>query len=483
MGAGVVGLLRRFARVVLVAGGLLGLGWPVSAQLRFEGPVSFDRPEWDQLVLRASRIANPCAVGAGGRTNVLRLSFWILPAPGADTATGHVVAEHLLQPLDCLRAHANVSSPLLPVRLPLAGVWYPSMLLEQFDGERWVQVERRLFDQALLLTDPFGGTDGAPGDGAGGDGGSDGSLAGTLALEGDVAYQASGDSVLISARRIAFNCPGQAAGVTGPLRLGLWAFPQPYSGLASGHDRQGGSLLAQHLMPTLSCGQAFENINSGLLVYNLPPAGTWYYALVLEEYLGDQWRPVDFRSLPGAVVTDGASIGCSALQPEPNGVTLHEFYHRSFQHFFVTADAAEIRSLASNPAGGWCYTGRKLAIQPISRRLARGLGPVVPVCRFFSGPSFAPKSSHFYTSNAGECDAVKRNPDWRFESESFLAVNPLSDGACPYGSVPLYRLYNNGRTGAPNHRYTTDRVLQAALISQGWTPEGIGPRRVIMCVG
>ncbi len=48
-------------------------------------------------------------------------------------------------------------------------------------------------------------------------------------------------------------------------------------------------------------------------------------------------------------------------------------------------------------------------------------------------------------------------------------------GVCPAGTVPVYRMYNHGQTGAPNHRFTTDFTLYTTFINtQGWDPEGVG---------
>ena len=49
-------------------------------------------------------------------------------------------------------------------------------------------------------------------------------------------------------------------------------------------------------------------------------------------------------------------------------------------------------------------------------------------------------------------------------------------------SLPLYRLYNDGQGGAPNHRYTTSPTVRAAMMGRGWTPEGMGSLGVIACV-
>jgi len=45
------------------------------------------------------------------------------------------------------------------------------------------------------------------------------------------------------------------------------------------------------------------------------------------------------------------------------------------------------------------------------------------------------------------------------------------DGACPAGTQILYRLYNNGQTGAPNHRYTVSPAIRSQMIAQGFVPE------------
>ena len=49
------------------------------------------------------------------------------------------------------------------------------------------------------------------------------------------------------------------------------------------------------------------------------------------------------------------------------------------------------------------------------------------------------------------------------------------------GTTPVYRLYNQGQGGAPNHRYTTDLGVRSQMLAQGWVPEGFGPVGVVMC--
>ena len=107
----------------------------------------------------------------------------------------------------------------------------------------------------------------------------------------------------------------------------------------------------------------------------------------------------------------------------------------------------------------------------------------MPTCRFFSGNTFAPRSTHFYTPYQVECQALLLRPDvWTYEGTVMSVLLPDILGNCPIGSVPLYRLYNKAQGGAPNHRCTTSFATRALMIAAGWIPEGAGPLGVIACV-
>ncbi|HVF65697.1 MAG TPA: hypothetical protein VNE58_17055 [Casimicrobiaceae bacterium] len=60
-------------------------------------------------------------------------------------------------------------------------------------------------------------------------------------------------------------------------------------------------------------------------------------------------------------------------------------------------------------------------------------------------------------------------------------IGPSGAGVCP-GTLPLYRAYNNGQGGAPNHRYTTDSRLLDEMIAKSWTFEGEAQTRIFACV-
>ena len=161
--------------------------------------------------------------------------------------------------------------------------------------------------------------------------------------------------------------------------------------------------------------------------------------------------------------------------PPSGTVPVIEYFYAAFDHYFITSNPEEIRELDNEGSTGWVRTGYQF------NAYASPNGDSVPVCRFFS-VAFAPKSSHFYTPFAAECAITQDYPAWTLESsEAFDIAVPAADGSCAAGLTPVYRLYNNGQGGAPNHRYTTDVAVRTQMISQGWVPEGLGPSGVEMC--
>lgn len=144
-----------------------------------------------------------------------------------------------------------------------------------------------------------------------------------------------------------------------------------------------------------------------------------------------------------------------------------EYYHQEFGHYFLTANREEVQKLDRGEFTGWQRTGYHFGV-----RMLPG-AELSPVCRFFS-TAFQPKSSHFYAPRGLGCEAVLDNPDWQFEGDVFFSPLPTADGACPSGMAPIYRLFNNGAGGAPNHRFTTDLAVRQSMLAQGYVAEGRG---------
>lgn len=186
----------------------------------------------------------------------------------------------------------------------------------------------------------------------------------------------------------------------------------------------------------------------------------------------------------GQIVANGcsASLICQAflLDPLPGvvdpppKVAAVEFRHAGFDHYFLTANAAEIAALDAGAFAGWTRTGETINVYPSP------FAGTATMCRFF-GASFGEKSSHFYTHDAGECALVSQGAAWSFEGDVMATVVPDASGTCAAGTKQVYRLYNNGAGGAPAHRYTTSPAIRSQMAAAGWIAEGYGPDGVFMC--
>jgi len=151
-----------------------------------------------------------------------------------------------------------------------------------------------------------------------------------------------------------------------------------------------------------------------------------------------------------------------------------EYFSAALGHYFITAVPDEVAALDAGRPPGWTRTGFAFSVGADPTSGAR------PVCRFFSA-AFAPKSSHFYTPFDAECASLRAGTTWSFESIAFYLDLPSAAGACAPGATTIYRLYNNGQTGAPNHRYTARRDLADIMVAQGWIMEGDGVTGAFAC--
>jgi hypothetical protein len=289
--------------------------------------------------------------------------------------------------------------------------------------------------------------------------------ASNVRLSGIATYTYVGNTAVLTADRVD-NL--DSSGYSGTLKLELWALPAPYAGsFTVGYkvaEYQLGQLFAQHF---------YFNINSGAVLFLPPPNGVWAVALILTEYDGG---PLD----GGYSVRDFINFSNPLVvgSPPPPPVvfpTAIEYFNAGFGHYFVTALPDEISKLDAGVFPGWSRTGQSFSVYPLNTAGASN------VCRFFS-TSFAPRSSHFYTPFSDECATVQRNGNWQYEGLVFAVALPDAGGNCSPGTQPLYRLYNNGQGGAPNHRYTTSFGIRSNMVALGWVSEGYGAAGVISCV-
>ena len=156
--------------------------------------------------------------------------------------------------------------------------------------------------------------------------------------------------------------------------------------------------------------------------------------------------------------------------------TAVEYYYADWNFYFVTSDPNEIAALDGGAFGGlWKRTGQTFNVWSAPTNGA------LPACRFFS-VIFAPKSSHFYTPYAAECASLKAGNAWQYEGIAFYVLLPDANGNCPPGTTILFRLYNNGTGGAPNHRFTTSLTTFNQMQTLGWMFEGDGRTGAYACV-
>lgn len=293
-----------------------------------------------------------------------------------------------------------------------------------------------------------------------------------IQMVGNFAYQTSGSNLTITVDRIENNL---SSGSTGTLRLELWATTTPP---ARGAAFTGYQLAITSTLAPLAFNTAYTNIVRNT-TWTPPPDGTYWIVLVLSEF--------DSVSCPAAdhfCVADSATFANQqtfGVPGAPTIVTVVEYYHAGFDHYFVTGIVDEINKLDTGFFAGWVRTGGNFKAYAILNAPAGTLN----LCRFFS-TAFGIRSSHFYTPFANECAIVKGNPAWQFEAEVAAIASPvgavIGSRTCASGFIPLYRLYNNGKDGAPNHRYTTSLAVFNQMRSIGWVFEGEGVTFVFACV-
>lgn len=186
------------------------------------------------------------------------------------------------------------------------------------------------------------------------------------------------------------------------------------------------------------------------------------------EYLTGFRRAVLFA----LSVAAGLWIGSANAQTQ----TAVEYYYADWNFYFVTSFPDEIAALDAGAFGGvWKRTGQTFDVWT---------GPsngALPACRLFS-TIFAPKSSHFYTPYASECASLRAGVGWQFEAVAFYVLLPDDSGHCPAGTDVLYRLYNQGMGGAPNHRFVRSAALFSQMRAAGWVFEGNGLTGAYACV-
>lgn len=170
--------------------------------------------------------------------------------------------------------------------------------------------------------------------------------------------------------------------------------------------------------------------------------------------------------LPRAVALASAALAATmsaAVHAAEPTATVVEFYNAKLNHYFITAYPDEAAMLdAAQIVPGWARTG----VEWRAWAAAGDSASAVPVCRFYGTPGVGP-NSHFYTASADECDLVKKNPFWKYESIAFWIDAPSyasPSGPCAAGTTPVWRSYYQGAALVEtNHRFLTDLTMHAKM--------------------
>lgn len=208
------------------------------------------------------------------------------------------------------------------------------------------------------------------------------------------------------------------------------------------------------------------------------------------------WFPPGFQSVSSmALQPDGGLLVAGARSGAPRvgeyAVARYslgpsrviEYYHAALDHYFITMNPQEVKDLDMGVHGDWVRTGASFAAYGAASAAPAGF---VPVCRFYIPPAHG--NSHFFTAFPAECAAVRErtatDPNYsgyvfEWPSAFLVALPDAITGACPAGTAPVYRLWN--QRADSNHRYVTSEAVKAQMLARGYVAEGFGPQAVAMC--
>jgi len=171
------------------------------------------------------------------------------------------------------------------------------------------------------------------------------------------------------------------------------------------------------------------------------------------------------------------------VPPLPPTVSVIEYYNAPLDHYFMTALTSDINLLDGGAFAGWERTQQTFLAYRAQSSSALG-----PVCRFYIPPQHG--DSHFFSALPAECAFLvlaaadpTHFPNFSGYSEegaaAFFVTLPDATGACPTGTVPVFRLWNQRFDS--NHRYTTNPAIVAQMQARNYVLEGASPNHAAMC--
>ncbi len=163
-------------------------------------------------------------------------------------------------------------------------------------------------------------------------------------------------------------------------------------------------------------------------------------------------------------------------------VSVVEYYNAPLDHYFMAASVDDIAALDAGLFPGWARTS-----QSFNAYATPGAG-LSPVCRFYIPPVHG--DSHFFSARPTDCASLLawaaepvRFPNFSGYIEeraaAFYVTLPDATGACPVGTAPVFRLWNQRFDS--NHRYTTSTAIVDQMKARNYVVEGAQPNLATMC--
>jgi subtilisin family serine protease len=156
-----------------------------------------------------------------------------------------------------------------------------------------------------------------------------------------------------------------------------------------------------------------------------------------------------------------------------------EYYRADKDHYFMTADPAEIAYFDATLSAVYQRTGQVFYAWRTPATAPPGT-PLSPVCRFYNPSPLV--DSNFFAAVPADCQFIIANwaGIWNLETPAaFYVLLSDANGICPGGSVPIYRFFDN-RNDA-NFRHTRDLTTRRQMLNKQWAPNGYGPNGVAFC--
>lgn len=303
-----------------------------SNNLSIEGSVSWQTFNNNTQV--SIQVASLYNRRAGGSSGFLRLELWALSSVyNGGAASGYKLGQGTLNPLASGYSYSNliINSAYTPPTQP--GTYYVVLFVTEYSSSQpsndgYGVVDWRNFSNTLII----GGTPG-----------------GGLSFTGPWTWAVTNGNLRVTAAAIVNN---NSSGVSGSLRLELWALANPYTGGSFSGYKVGQS-------PTyspLSAGYQYSNLDFTTTA-SIPPNGTWNMVLMLTEYSSSVTSNNGFAVVSYNNATTQWTVGTTPPPPTAtvlqNGLPVAQLYGASGSSaLFAVTVPVGARNLLIRTSGG-----------------------------------------------------------------------------------------------------------------------------------